>query len=139
MASTAGVCNSFKTELFNATHNLSTDTIKVALYTTSATMTPSTTTAYSATNEVSGTGYTAGGATATGNTVQLNTNTAAFTIANVAWPTSTITAACYALVYNASKSNKAIAIIDFGGAFTDTNGTFTIPMPAASTGLVTYS
>ena len=138
MSSTAGICNSFKTELFNGTHVLGTDTIKVALFTSFAAMTPATTTAYSTTNEVTGTGYTAGGVTCTGNAVQLNTNTAAFTVSSVSWPSSTITAN-YALVYNASKSNKAIAIIDFGGTFTDTNGTFSIPMPSASVGLITFS
>jgi hypothetical protein len=138
MASTAGICNSFKTEIFSAVHNLATDVIKIALYTSASTLIPSTTTGYTTSNEVVGTGYTAGGVTATGNIVQLNTNTAAFTLSNVSWASSTITA-CYALVYNSSKSNKAMAIIDFGGTFTDTNGTFTIPMPAASVGLITFS
>ncbi len=135
MASTAGTCNSFKTEVLAGTHVLATDTIKVALYTSTAAMTPSTTTAYSATNEVSGTGYSAGGATASGCTIQLNTNTGSVTWSNVTWAASTITAR-YALVYNSSKSNKAIAILDFGGDIVSTGDTFTVVMPAASAGLI---
>ena len=135
---TAGVCNSFKTELFTGTHVFGTDTFKIALFTSSYAGTPSTTTAYSATNEVSGTGYTAAGLALTGATVQLNTNTAAVTFTSPAWTTSTISAA-YALIYNSSKSNKAVCIIDFGGTQSDTGGTFTVTMPAAGTGLIQYT
>ena len=138
MASTAGITNSFKTEIFQGTHAVGTDVFKLALYTSAATMTPSTTTAYSATNEASGTGYSAGGITLTGDTVQLNTNTAAVTWADATWATSTISAA-YGLIYNSSKSNKAVAILDFGGTQTTSASTFTVDMPAAASGMITFT
>lgn len=132
MAITQTMCSSFKQQLMLGQHDLTTDTIKIALYTSSATLDASTT-AYSATNEVSssGTNYTAGGNTLTGASVTLDGTTAIATFSNTSWASSTITARG-ALIYNSSKSNKAIAVLDFGGDKTSTNGTFTITFPAAA-------
>jgi len=117
---------SFKKELYTAVHDLSTDTIKIALYTASADLNADTT-VYSATNEVSGTGYTAGGETMTGVSISSSGYTAYVNFNNVSW-TAALTARC-ALIYNASKSNKSIAVLDFGADKTSTV-TFTITMPA---------
>jgi hypothetical protein len=117
---------SFKSEVYQAVHNLLTDTIKIALYTANANL-DADTTVYTTLNEVVASGYTAGGNTMTG--VALNTSgyTVYVNWANTSWSTS-VTARC-ALIYNASKSNKSIAVLDFGSDKTST-GTFTITMPA---------
>ena len=117
---------SFKAEVYQAVHNLLTDTIKIALYTADANL-DADTTVYSTLNEVVASGYTAGGEVMTG--VALNTSgyTVYVNWANVSWSTS-VTARC-ALIYNASQSNKSIAVLDFGSDKTST-GTFTITMPA---------
>ena len=117
---------SFKKELYQAIHDLSTDTIKIALYTASADLNADTT-VYSATNEVSGTGYTAGGATMTGVAISSSGYVAYANWDNVSW-TAALTARC-ALIYNASKGNKSVAVLDFGSDKTSTT-TFTITMPA---------
>jgi hypothetical protein len=117
---------SFKAEVYQAVHDLLTDTIKIALYTSNANL-DETTTVYTTLSEVVASGYTAGGNTMTG--VALNTSgyTVYVNWANTSWSTS-VTARC-ALIYNASKSNKSIAVLDFGADKTST-GTFTITMPA---------
>ena len=117
---------SFKKELYTAVHNLATDTIKIALYTGNANLNEDTT-VYSATNEVSGTGYTAGGETMTGVAISSSGYVAYANWNNVSW-TAALTARC-ALIYNASKGNKSIAVLDFGSDKTSTT-TFTITMPA---------
>jgi hypothetical protein len=124
------MCSSFKQQLFLGEHDLDTDTIKMALYISAATLDASTT-VYSTSSEVSssGTNYTAGGNTLTGATVSLSGTTAFVDFADTSWTTATFTARG-ALVYNASKSNKAIAVLDFGSDKTSTNGTFTVQMPA---------
>lgn len=127
MAISQAMCSSFKQQLFLGEHDLDTDVIKIALYTSSATLDASTT-AYSATNEVSGTGYTAGGNTLTGATVSLSGTTAYVDFSDTTWTTATITARG-ALIYNSSKSNKAIAVLDFGADKTSTAGDFTVQMP----------
>lgn len=128
MAITTTLCNSYKQEVLEGVHS-SSDTYKLALYTDAATL-DATTTAYSATNEVSGTGYTAGGVELSGFTSGLSGSTAYVTFTDPAISSATITArGC--LVYNSSKSNKAVAAYDFGGNITSTNGTFTIDLPAA--------
>src|SRR5437016_2814693 len=128
--SAQALCVSYLKEIFQGTH-LSTDTYKIALYTSSASL-DSTTTAYSATNEVSGTGYTAGGATLSGFAVSSANKTAwiDFT-SDPSWASATITAR-YALIYNSTQSNKAVAVLDFSADKTSTNGTFTITFPAAA-------
>jgi len=128
MAITTTLCNSYKQEVLEGVHS-SSDTYKLALYTDAATLSAATT-AYSATNEVEGTGYTAGGVELTGFTSGLSRSTAYVTFTDPAIANATITArGC--LVYNSSKSNKAVAAYDFGGNITSTNGTFTIDLPAA--------
>jgi hypothetical protein len=128
MAITTAICNSYKQEILEGVH-ASTDTYKIALYTSSATLGASTT-AYSATNEVSGTGYDAGGKTLTGYVSGLSSSTAYITFDDPSWTSSTITArGC--LIYNSSKSNKAVACFDFGSDVISVSGTFTIDLPAA--------
>jgi hypothetical protein len=117
---------SFKTELYQAVHNLSTDSIYIALYTGDANLNADTT-VYSATNEVSATGYTAGGQALTGVAISSSDYTAYVNWSNVSW-TAAITARC-ALIYNVTQGNKSIAVIDFGADKTSTT-TFTITMPA---------
>lgn len=132
MAITQAMCTSFKVELMRALHDFTLTTgnaFKIALYTSAATL-DATTTAYSATNEVAGTGYTAGGAALT-NVTPISTGTTAFTdFVDAAWTTSTITARG-ALVYNTTNSNRAVIVLDFGSDRTSTAGTFTIIFPAA--------
>jgi len=129
MAITQAMCNSFKTELLGGTHDLDTDTIKIALFTSSASLDASTT-AYSSTNEVSGTGYTAGGNTLSGATISLSGSTAIVDFTDTTWSSATITARG-ALIYNSSKADRAIAVLDFGSDKSSTNGDFTVVFPAA--------
>jgi hypothetical protein len=129
MAITQAMCNSFKTELLGGTHDLDTDTIKIALFTSSATLGASTT-AYSTTNEVSGTGYTAGGNTLAGAAISLSGSTAIVDFTDTTWSSATITARG-ALIYNSSKADRAIAVLDFGSDKSSTNGDFTVVFPAA--------
>lgn len=136
MAITAAVCTSYLQEILQGTHS-SADTYKIALYPSTATLSAATT-AYSSTGEVTGTGYTAGGATLSGYSVTTDTGKAILDFTtDPTWASSTITARA-ALVYNSSKSNKAVAVLDFGVDTTSTNGTFTVtlPAPTASTGMV---
>lgn len=127
MAITQAMCSSFKQQILLGEHDLDTDVIKIALYTSAATLDASTT-AYTTSNEVVGTGYTAGGNTLTGATVSLTGTTAFADFADTTWTTATITARG-ALIYNSSKSNKAIAVLDFGADKTSTAGDFTIQFP----------
>lgn len=139
MAITQAMATSFKVDLLNGVHAFGTtvtrgstnaDTFYIALYTSSATLN-STTTAYSATNEVSGTGYSAGGNSLTVSQTPTSTSTTAWLdFADSTWSSSTITAAG-ALIYNSTNSNKAVAVLDFGGDKTSTNGDFTIVFPTA--------
>ena len=117
---------SFKKELYQAVHNLSTDTLKIALYTGNANLNADTT-VYSTTNEVSATGYTAGGNTLTGVAISSSDYTAYVNWANTSW-SAALTARC-ALIYNVTQGNKSIAVIDFGADKTSTT-TFTITMPS---------
>ena len=131
MAITQAICNSFKEELLEGTHDLDGHTLKLALYTSSATL-GATTTAYSTTNESSGTYYTAGGATLSSVTVASSGSTAYVDFADVSFSSATISDAAGALIYNSSASNKAIAVIDFGAKKSVTSGTLTISLPAAA-------
>ena len=118
---------SFKAQLYQGIHDLTTDVIRIALYTASADLNE-TTTAYSATNEVANTGtYVAGGAQLTPITVSSSGYTAFVGFPNISW-TGAITARC-ALIYNSTQGNKSIAVLDFGSDKTSV-GTFTITMPA---------
>jgi len=132
LAISQAMCTSFKVELLQAVHNFTAstgNTFKIALYTSAATLGASTT-AYSTTNEVTGTGYTAGGNTLT-NVTPTSSGTTAFTdFADTTWTTATITANG-ALIYNSSQSNKAVAVLAFGSDKTSTAGDFTIVFPTA--------
>lgn len=131
MAITQAMCTSFKSEALQGVHDFTTNTFKIALYTSSATLSAATT-AYSATNEVSGTGYTAGGETltVTGGSVSTSGTTAYVDFSDVTWSTATITARG-ALIYNSSQANKAVAVLDFGADKTSTAGDFVVTMPTA--------
>jgi hypothetical protein len=127
---------SFKTELYTAVHNLSTDTLKIALYTAAVDLNEATT-VYSATNEVTGTGYVAGGVTLTGVTINSSGYTAYVDFADVVFNAS-VTARC-ALIYNATQGNKSIAVLDFGSDKTSTNFTITMPANTATAALIRSS
>ena len=124
-----GQTTSFKVGLYNGQFNLATDTLKMALYNGNANLNPATT-AYTSVNEVTGTGYTAGGQTMTGVTISYDaTNSVAYVnFANVVWNPAAFTARC-ALIYDATASNASIAVIDFGSDKTCTTS-FTVTMPA---------
>jgi|TARA_R100001440_G_scaffold39983_2_gene59612 hypothetical protein len=123
------VCTSFKEEILEGVHDFTSHTFKLALYTSSATI-DATTTAYSTTNEVSGTGYSAGGATLTATNPTTSGTTAFVDFSDVAFSNSTITArGC--LIYNSSASNKAVAVFDFGSDQASSSSTFTIQFPTA--------
>ena len=119
-------CTSFKSELYQGVHNLLTDNIYIALYTSSATLDQSTT-VYTTTGEVSDVAYTTGGQLLTGVTVNSSGYTAYVSFNNPSW-SGAITARG-ALIYNRSKGNKAIAVLDFGADKTSTM-TFTVTLPA---------
>ncbi len=148
MAITQAMCTSFKAELMLAVHDFrptTGDTFKIALYTSSATI-DANTTAYSATNEVTGTNYTAGGAALTNlGVVTSNNNASSGTgytdFSDYTWSTATITARG-ALIYNSTPSansnanttltNAAVAVLDFGSDKTSTAGDFAIVFPVAA-------
>ena len=128
---------SFKVEVYEGVHDLLTDTLKIALYTANADLGPQTT-IYATTEEVVGTGYTAGGKVLTGVTLEASGTTAYVNFANVTWNPAAFTTRG-ALIYNASKGNKAIAVLNFGNDKTCTT-TFTVTMPANTntTALIRY-
>ena len=142
MAISQAMVTSFKVEILTATHNFGTaptrgtsaaDVFKLALYTSSATL-GAATTAYTTSDEVSssGTNYTAGGLTLTVSQVPTSTGTTAFLdFDDLTFPSATLTANG-ALIYNATQSNKAVAVLAFGGDKTSTAGNFTIQFPAAA-------
>ncbi len=133
MAITQAMCTSFKQELMTATHNFtnsSGNTFKLALYTSSATL-GAATTAYSATNEASGTNYTAGGAALTNVTPTTSGTTALTDFADLTFSNATITANG-ALIYNDTASgDPSVVVLAFGGDKTSTAGDFTIQFPTA--------
>lgn len=120
---------SFKDQILKGQHDLLTDVIKLALYTSTATLDKNTT-AYSATDEVSGTGYSAGGKVLTGVTISTADNVVYVDFNDAVWNPASFTSAG-GLIYNASKSNKSIAVLSFGADKTATN-TFTVQMPTNS-------
>jgi hypothetical protein len=127
MAIAQAMCSSFKQQILLGEHDMDTDTFKIALYTSAATLSAATT-VYSTSDEVVGTGYTAGGNTLTGATVSLSGTTAFVDFSDSSWTTATITARG-ALIYNSSKANKAVAVLDFGSDKISTGGTFTVQFP----------
>ena len=132
MAISSAICTSFKQEILVGTHNFtasSGDTFKIALYTSSASLGAGTT-AYTTSNEISGTGYTAAGAALTSVTPTTSGTTAFCDFADVSFTSASFTANG-ALIYNDSQSDKAVAVIAFGGDKTVSSGTFTIQFPTA--------
>ena len=127
---------SFKAQLYQAVHNLLTDTLKIALYTANADLNADTT-AYTTSGEVSGGGYTAGGVTLTGVTLNTSGSTAYVNFNNVVFNAS-VTARC-ALIYNVTQGNKSIAVLDFGSDKTSTNFTITMPANTATAALIRSS
>jgi hypothetical protein len=127
MAFDQTLTTSFKQDILLGVHDLETDDIKMALFLATADL-GAATTVYTTTGETSGTGYTAGGKTLTGVTVLTADETAYVDFADPSWNPANFTARG-ALIYNASKSNKAIAVLDFGSDKTTTT-TFTVQMPA---------
>ena len=117
---------SFRQEMLQGVHDLLTDTIKMALYTSSSNINEDTT-VYTTTAEVSGGGYSAGGQTITGAQISASNGIVYVTFNNVVWTPATFTTAG-ALIYNASKGNKSIAVLSFGADKT-ASGTFTVQMP----------
>lgn len=118
---------SFKQEVLLGVHDLATDTLKIALYTAEANLNAATT-VYSTTNEITGTGYSAGGIVLTGVTVLTSGTTAYVDFADAVWNPAAFTARG-ALIYNSSKGDKSIAVLDFGSDKTATTS-FTVQMPA---------
>jgi len=130
MSIAQAMCTSFKSEILDEQHDLVADTIKIALFTSSASL-GAATTAYSSSNEVAnGNGYATGGVELTSRAVATSGTTAYFDAADPSWTSATFTANG-ALIYNSSNSNKAIAVLAFGGDFTVAGGTFQIVFPAA--------
>ncbi len=132
MSITSALCTSFKQEILVGTHNFtatSGNSFKLALYTSSATLNASTT-AYTTSNEVSGTGYTATGAALTSVTPTTSGTPAFCDFADLTFSSSTITANG-ALIYNDTQSDKAVCTLAFGGDKTSTAGDFTIQFPTA--------
>lgn len=133
MAISTAFCTSFKSGLMSGLHDFDNpggNTFKIALYTSSATLGASTT-AYSATNEVTGTGYTAGGNTLTSVSPTTSGTTAYVDFADTTWSNSTITANG-ALIYNANSANASTVVLAFGSDKSSSNGDFTIVFPTAN-------
>tara|TARA_Y100000996_G_C22507363_1_gene636973 strand:- start:846 stop:1316 length:471 start_codon:yes stop_codon:yes gene_type:complete len=146
MAITQALCTSFKQEILQGIHNFTNgsgggtttstgtgNTFKIALFTSSASLGAGTT-AYADSNQVSGTGYSAGGNTLTNVTPTVSSTTALTDFADTTWSSSTITARG-ALIYNSSttagSANRAVAVLDFGSDKTTSAGDFTITFPTA--------
>ena len=142
MAISQTLATSFKVEILDGIHNFgvgvirastAADTFKIALYSTLATL-DSTTTAYSATDEITGTGYVAGGNTLVISQAPTSTSTetvAWLNFANSSWASASFSADG-ALIYNSTQGNKAVAILNFGNTKTASNQTFTVTFPAST-------
>ena len=134
MAITQVLTDTFKQDCLDGAQNLGNggNTLKIALYTSSASL-GATTSAYTTSNEVSGTGYTAGGVTLSSQAVAYDSsnNVAYFDAADPSWSSATITARG-AVIYNNTKSNASIAVLDFGSDFSSSNGTFQVQFPSAA-------
>ena len=133
MAITSAICNSFKTEILTGTHNFtasSGNTFNLALYTSSATLNKSTT-AYTTSEEVSGSGYTAKGNALTSVTPALSTDTAVCDFADTSFTSASFTARGCLIFNDSASGDPAVCAIDFGSDKTVTSGTFTIQFPTA--------
>jgi hypothetical protein len=138
-----GLTNSFKQEMLQMGQNLATDTLKMALYTAFSDIGPLTT-VYTATNEVTGTGYTVGGVVMTGVTIStettgVNSGTVYVDFANVSWPGANFTARG-ALIYNVTRNDKSVAVLDFGSdkIFSSVSNTVVMPENTATTALIRF-
>lgn len=130
MAIVQTMTTSFKAELFTGTHVFGTDTFKLALYTANANL-GAATTVYSSTDEVPASGtYAAGGGTLSGVAVSSSGTTAWVTFSNISFTSATITARG-ALIYNFSKGNKSVAVLDFGSDKISSGGSFTVQFPVS--------
>jgi len=143
MAIQQGLTNSFKQDMLQAGQNLVTDTLKMALYTAFSDI-GQLTTVYTTSNEVTGTGYTAGGVVMTGVTISTQTTgpdagTVYVDFNNVSWPGASFTARG-ALIYNVTQSNKSIAVLDFGSdkIFSSVSNTVVMPENTATTALIRF-
>lgn len=134
MAISQAMCTSFKVGILNGVFNFGTgtpQTFKIALYTSAATL-GAATTAYTTSNEVVGTGYTAGGQTLTISQVPTSSGTTAYLdFADVTWTTATITARGALIYLDNGTTNPAVAVLDFGADKTSTAGNFTVQFPTA--------
>ena len=135
-----GLTLSFKQEMLQAGQNLLTDTLRMALYTAFSDIGPNTT-VYTTDNEVVGTGYAAGGELVTGASIAVDpqTNTVYVNFSDVSWPGASFTARG-ALIYNVTRSNKSVAVLDFGSdkLFTSVNNTVAMPANTATTALIRF-
>jgi hypothetical protein len=138
MALVQTLCSSFKQESWLGIHDLDTDVLKMALYTSAASL-GADTTAYTLTGETSGTGYTAGGEILTNVQVLLSGTTAYVTFDNPAWPGSSFVTRG-ALIYNSTKADRAIAVLDFGADKTaGPNFTVQLPVASATTAVIRFA
>ena len=133
---TNAICNSFKKELMQATHNFGTTSatgnkFKLAMYLTSATLGASTT-SFTSDGQVSSSGYTSGGKALVNSGTKVSSAVAITNFSNVSFTGVTLSARG-ALIYNSSATNKAVCVLDFGGTKTATAGTFTVQFPAFTT------
>lgn len=131
----AGLCVSYKAEILRGVHRES-DLYRIALYAEDAPLSPRTA-SYAPLGEVGGPGYQPGGRDLSGFAVTLDGGTAVLDFADPSWPVSTLVAHG-ALIYNATRENRAVAVVDFGADIVSTNGPFTVrmPTPAAGAGLI---
>jgi hypothetical protein len=139
MAIQQGLTTSFKQQMLQGAQNLAANTLKIALYTANADLGPNTT-VYSTSNEVTGTGYSAGGVTLTGVSISASPEGVVYVnFNNPAWANASFTARG-ALIYNSTQSNSSVAVLDFGADKTCSNQTFTVTMPAntATTALIRF-
>ena len=133
MGVNAGMTNSFKEEMLKGEHNLLSNTIKIALYTTSANI-GSSTTAYTSSGEVSGSGYDAAGKELDNKTITQSGNTVYVDFGDVSWTSATLSNVAGALIYNDSVSDKSIAVLDFGilDGISVSSSTFKVKFPSAN-------
>jgi hypothetical protein len=143
MAIQQGLTNSFKQEMLQSGQNLLTDTLYMALYTAFSDIGPLTT-VYTTTNEITGTGYTAGGVQVTGAVINTSTSgpdagTVYVNFNNVSWPGANFIVRG-ALIYNVTRGNKSIAVLDFGTdkSFNPVSNTVTMPVNSATTALIRF-
>ena len=139
MAIQQGLTISFKQDMLQAGQNLLTDTLKIALYTAFSDIGPNTT-AYTTANEVAGDGYTAGGVVLTGTTIAADENGVVYVdFADASWPGANFVARG-ALIYNTTRSNKSVAVLDFGSdkTFSSTSNTIVMPANTATTALIRF-